>query len=183
MSDITRILDAIRRGDSKVTDELLPLVYEELRRVAARRLAQEAVGHTLQPTALVHEVYMRLVAPASSGWENRTHFFAAAAEAMRRILIESARAKQRLKRSAGGERFELGEHDLIGMPVADDLLDLNEALARLEKAEPEKANVVKLKFFAGMTLAEIATALEISPATVERHWTYARAWLHRELHA
>jgi RNA polymerase sigma factor (TIGR02999 family) len=181
MSDVTRILESIRRGDSSATDELLPVVYEELRRIAAQRLSHEALGHTLQPTALVHEAYLRLVGSASSDWENRAHFFAAAAEAMRRILIESARARQRLKRAPGGERFELSEHDRIVLPIAADLLDLNEALARLEQAQPEKANVVKLKFFAGMTLAEIATALEISTATVERHWTYARAWLHREL--
>jgi RNA polymerase sigma factor (TIGR02999 family) len=181
MTDVTQLLNSIRAGEPAATDELLPIVYEELRQIAARRLARESAQQTLQPTALVHEAYLRLVGTGSQDWENRAHFFAAAAEAMRRILIDTARSKQRLKRGAGGERFELSEHDRIVLPLADDLLDLNEALARLEKAHPVKANVVKLKFFAGMTTAEIATVLSLSVATVERHWAFARAWLHNDL--
>ena len=172
MNEVTRLLQSVRAGRPGATDEL--------RRLAAHRLSQESAAHTLPPTALVHVVYLRLVGADAPGWENRAHFFAAAAEAMRRILIEAARGKQRLKR-AGGHRFELSESDRIGLPIADELLDLNEALARLEKEQPDKAQVVKLKFFAGMTIAEIATALALSTATVERHWAYARAWLHQEL--
>jgi RNA polymerase sigma factor (TIGR02999 family) len=180
MTDVTSLLNSVRSGDAAATDQLLILVYDELRRIAAQRLARETAAQTFQPTALVHEAYLRLVGTQSPMWENRAHFFAAAAEAMRRVLIDAARRKQRLKR-AGGERLELTEQDRVSVPIADELLDLNESLAKLELTHPDKATVVKLKFFAAMTAEEIAAVLGVSTATVDRHWAFARAWLHREL--
>jgi RNA polymerase sigma factor (TIGR02999 family) len=179
MSKITQILNSVDSG--VVTDELLPLVYEELRRLAAQRLARESEAQTLQPTALVHEAYLRLIGSGDPNWKNRAHFFGAAAEAMRRVLIDAARTRQRQKRDAGNERFVLAEEDRQVLPLGAEILDLNEALGRLEHVHPDKAQVVKLRFFAGMTTSEIATALGLSKATVERYWTFARAWLHREL--
>ena len=182
MNDVTRILRSIREGERAATDELLPIVYEEMRRLAARRLAKEAPGNTLHPTDLVHEAYLRLIGPDGGEFENRVHFFAAAAEAMRRILIDSARRKRRLKRGGpDAQRFEVREDDRITEAVSSELLDLDEALEKLERIEPRKAQVVKLKYFGCMTMSEIATIMQLSLATVERHWAYARAWLYREL--
>jgi RNA polymerase sigma factor (TIGR02999 family) len=178
MSDVTRILTAAEAGDPSAAAQLLPLVYEELRKLAAARLAQEPPGQTLQPTALVHEAYLRLVGPADAArWDNRGHFFAAAAEAMRRILIEAARRKQ--GPAHGGH---LVRHDLaLEQPVApqrpESLLALDEALERLAAIEPRAAEVVKLRYFAGLTLAEAAAALGISSRTADADWAYARAWL------
>ena len=182
MSDVTQILNAAARGDAKATDELLPLVYQELRRLAAYRMANEASGHTLQPTALVHEAYLRLVgASESQQWDGRTHFFAAAAEAMRRILIEAARRKKRLKHGGELERVTIEGMDLP-LPMPDDeLLALDEALNRLTTVDERAANVVKLCFFVGMTQQEAAKELGISLATAERFWSFARAWLFREM--
>jgi RNA polymerase sigma factor (TIGR02999 family) len=177
MADVTQLLNAIEQGDAHAADLLLPLVYEELRRLAAQRLAQESPGQTLQPTALVHEAYLRLVGGDAAVWDNRGHFFAAAAEAMRRILVESARRKKRLKHGSGRQRLELADQHLQVLPVADDLLDLDEALTRLAAEDQAAAEVVKLHFFAGLTLEQIAETLAISRATVYRNWSYARAWL------
>ena len=182
MSDVTQILNAAARGDAKASDELLPLLYNELRRLAAYRMANEASGHTLQPTALVHEAYLRLVgSSAPQQWDGRTHFFAAAAEAMRRILVESARRKKRLKH--GGEFQRVGIEGIdLPLPMPDEeLLALDEALNRLNTVDERAANVVKLCFFVGMTQAEAAKELGISVATAERLWSFARAWLFREM--
>ena len=183
MSDVTRILNAIEQGDGKATDELLPLVYEELRLLAAQRLSHEPPGQTLQATALVHEAYIRLVGDESRSWENRGHFFAAAAEAMRRILIENARRK-RTHRKGG----DLGKVDLDGvdLPVGtdldvDNLLALDEALTRLADADPVVANVVKLHCFAGLPLATVAEISGFSSRTAERYWAFAKTWLYREI--
>lgn len=178
MTEVTRILAAAKAGDREAAAELLPLVYDELRKLAAARLAQEAPGQTLQATALVHEAYLRLVGPADAArWDNRGHFFAAAAEAMRRILIEAARKKRGPE--AGG-RFVRRELDL-GHPAEFDrsegLLALDEALERLSVIEPRAAEVVKLRYFAGLTVADAAAALGISPRTADEDWAYARAWL------
>jgi RNA polymerase sigma factor (TIGR02999 family) len=182
MSDVTRILSAIEQGDAKATDQLLPLVYEELRVLAAQRLSQEPPGQTLQATALVHEAYLRLVGVERHDWASRGHFFKAAAEAMRRILIDNARRKKSLKR--GGDRRPV---DLDESLVADDarqaeeMLVLDEALAKLAKQDPTKADLVKLRYFAGLTIEQAAKALDISHATAERYWDYARSWLRVEI--
>ncbi len=182
MSEVTRILTAIQQGERGAADQLLPLVYEELRRLAAQKLAQEAPGQTLQATALVHEAYLRLVQPEpDADWNSRGHFFAAAAEAMRRILIERARGRQRLRHGGGRRRLDLDAVHPLTLPPADELLDLDEALARLAEASPARAELVKLRFFAGLTMAEAAQALGISLATAERYWTFARTWLYAEL--
>lgn len=181
MSDVTRMLSAIERGDPQAAGELLPLVYEELRALAVRRLAGERPGQTLQPTALVHEAYLRLVGTADPGWQGRAHFFAAAAEAMRRILVEEARRKGALKH--GGQARRVGA-DLERLPAAEDpvdLLALDEALERLARESPVRAELVKLRYFAGLTVPEAAAVLGISVATAERYWTYARARLFAEL--
>ena len=183
MSDVTRILNAIERGDAKATDELLPLVYEELRLLAAQKLSHEAPGQTLQATALVHEAYLRLVGDEPQSWENRGHFFVAAAEAMRRILVENARRKKRLKRGGDHQRINLDDAALsveMRIPV-DELLDLDEALDRLARQDEMKANLVKLRCFAGLTAEEAAKALCVSSSTADEHWAYARAWLRLEL--
>jgi RNA polymerase sigma factor (TIGR02999 family) len=183
MLEVTRILNAIDQGDSQAAEQLLPLVYAELRKLAAQRLAQEKPGQTLQATALVHETYLRLVDGGSDQrWNNRGHFFAAAAEAMRRILVECARRKASLKRGGDHERIDLP--DLADSSSYDqvDLLALDEALAKLNIQHPEKVQVVKLRFFAGCTLEETAQMLGISQATAQRHWVYARAWLFGQLH-
>jgi len=182
MHEITEVLDAIARNEPSAADRLLPLVYEELRKLAANKLAQEAPGQTLQPTALVHEAYLRVAGANEMGrWDHRGHFFAAAAEAMRRILIDNARRKQRPKHG-GGRRRALGD---IAAPrpetSAEDLLDLDEALDKLAQENPARAELVKLRFYAGLTMPEIADVMNISLATAERHWTYARTWLYAEL--
>jgi RNA polymerase sigma factor (TIGR02999 family) len=178
MSEVTRILSAIERGDPHAADQLLPLVYDELRRLAACELARETPGQTLQPTALVHEAYLRLVGEAEGPhWDNRGHFFAAAAQAMRRILVEIARGKQAVKRGGDRARADL-DVDQVAIPeVREDLLALDEALDRLAVADPEAARLVQLRYFAGLTLAEAAGVLGVSPRTADRLWAYARAWL------
>jgi RNA polymerase sigma factor (TIGR02999 family) len=184
MSDVTRILDALAQGDAHAAEQLLPLVYEELRRLAAQRLAREAPGQTLQATALVHEAYLRLVGTGpAQDWNSRGHFFAAAAEAMRRILVEKARRKRCLRHGGGQTRIELDEACSVAGPPSEDLLALDEALTRLTARDPVRADLVKLRFFAGLTMPEAARALGISLATAERHWTFARTWLYAELTA
>jgi RNA polymerase sigma factor (TIGR02999 family) len=184
MSDVTEILDAIKQGDPAAAGRLLPLVYEELRRLAAQKMAHEAPGQTLQATALVHEAYLRLVGnDPSQPFTSRGHFFAAAAEAMRRILIEKARHRQRVCHGGGRKRIDLDEACLVTQPPADDLLALDEALIRLAARDPTRAELVKLRFFAGLTMAEAAEALGISLATAERYWAFARVWLYAELTA
>jgi RNA polymerase sigma factor (TIGR02999 family) len=187
MQDITRILEASGQGDPRAAAQLLPLVYDELRRLAAAKLAQEKPGQTLQATALVHEAYLRLVAgerPGSSPpWDNRRHFFAAAAEAMRRILVENARRKHRLKRGGDRQRIELRQIEAVSDAPSEDLLALNEALDLLAAEDPQKAELVKLRCFAGLPVEEAALALGISRATAARYWAYARAWLYDRLHA
>jgi RNA polymerase sigma factor (TIGR02999 family) len=182
MSEVTRILDAIGQGDPHAADQLLPLVYGELRKLAAQKLAQEKPGQTLQATALVHEAYLRLVdADKGQHWDSCGHFFAAAAEAMRCILVEGARRRQAQKRGAGLERINLPEVAWTAEDQPVDLLALDEALQKLEVLHPQKARVVKLRFFAGRTLEETAQALGIGRATAQRHWAWARAWLYGQL--
>jgi RNA polymerase sigma factor (TIGR02999 family) len=182
MTDVTGILSAIERGDPQAAEKLLPLVYEELRQLAAQRLAQEKPGQTLQATALVHEAYLRLVgADPRQPWDTRGHFFAAVAEAMRRILIDQARHKQS-KRQGGGLRRQEVEHLQIAAPEPSlDVLAVNEALERFEKVDSLKARLVKLRYFAGLTIPQAADALGISSTTADRYWSYARAWLHADL--
>ena len=183
MNDVTRILSAIEHGDLRASEQLLPLVYDELRKLAARRLAQEKPGQTLQATALVHDAYLRLVGHEDSrSWDGRGHFFAAAAEAMRRILLDRARDRGRLKRGGGRHRESL-DLDRIGADDAppDDLIDLDEALGRLARLDPRGAELVKLRLFAGLTLDEAAAALGVVRRTAERDWAFARAWLFRQL--
>jgi RNA polymerase sigma factor (TIGR02999 family) len=182
MSEVTRILSAVNQGDPQAASQLLPLVYEELRQLAAQKLAYETPGQTLQPTALVHEAYLRLIdARDAQAWDSRGHFFAAAAEAMRRILIDNARRKHRPKH--GGDRHRVFGDIAAPRPAMppEDLLALNDALDKLARDEPAKAELVKLRFFAGLTMPEVAETLGISLATAERHWTYARTWLYAEL--
>ncbi len=181
MSDVTRVIEAIQRGDPKAAEELLPLVYEELRRLAASRMSNEAAGQTLQPTALVHEAWLRLVGNENQKWDNKGHFFAAAAEAMRRILIENARRKHALKRGVHLERVNLEDVETAILTDGETLLLVNEALEKLEQEDPEAAQLVKLRFFAGMTNEEAGQALGVSARTAKRYWTFARAWLFREL--
>ena len=179
MNDITRILSAIEQGDPHASEQLLPLVYDELRKLAAQKLAQEKPGETLQATALVHEAYLRLIgADPQQRWDSHGHFFAAAAEAMRRILIDNARRKQRHKHGGGRNRVSLDEALCIGRAADDDLLALDEALEELAREEPAKAELVKLHFFAGLNLEETGQVLGISHRTAKRHWAYARAWLY-----
>ena len=182
MSEVTQILEAIQHGDSKAAEELLPLVYQELRKLAAHKMANEAPGHTLQPTALVHEAYLRLVGSGQpQQWEGRTHFFGAAAEAMRRILVESARRKKRLKHGGKLERVELDEAGLASPMPDEELLALDEALDRLSTVDSRAAEVVKLCFFIGSTQEQAAKELGVSLSTAERLWSFARAWLFREM--
>src|SRR5438270_4005191 len=182
MSDVTRILSAIEQGDPSAAEQLLPLVYGELRRLAAQRLAQEQPGHTLQATALVHEAYVRLVGNGDAQkWNGRGHFFAAAAEAMRRILVERARRKGRLKHGGGYQRVALDSGCLVTAEPSIDLLALDEALSRLAESEPAKAELVKLRFFGGRTMPEAAAVHDISLGTAERSWTFAKSWLYSEL--
>ncbi|MCU0915225.1 MAG: sigma-70 family RNA polymerase sigma factor [Planctomycetes bacterium] len=183
MSDVTRILSAIEQGDAGATDELLPLVYEELRALAAQKLSHEAPGQTLQATALVHEAYLRLVGLENQSWRNKGHFFVAAAEAMRRILIDHARHKKSLKRGGDRERVPLEEAvgTVEGERLSDDLVDLDEALEKLSRQDKVKADLVKLRYFAGLTSAQAAATLGISHATAERYWDYASSWLRLEI--
>jgi RNA polymerase sigma factor (TIGR02999 family) len=175
MSDVTRLLEAAAAGDRQAAAALLPLVYAELRQLAAVRMAHEKPGHTLNATALVHEAYLRLV--GDQQFDGRGHFFAAAAEAMRRILVDAARRKGRTKRGGGQKRVALGEHDAATDPRADELLDLDEALTALGAEDPEAARVVELHFFAGLPIEAVAGVLGVSRATAYRQWTFARAWL------
>jgi RNA polymerase sigma factor (TIGR02999 family) len=183
MSEVTRILSAIDQGDPHAASQLLPLVYDELRQLAAQKLAHETPGQTLQPTALVHEAYLRLVASPQGEpqeeppWESRGHFFAAAAEAMRRILVESARRKKRAKHGGGRQRVDLDDQDVPVRPPPDEILALDAALTRLGEEDPEAARVVQLHFFAGLSIEKAAEALGVSRATAYRQWNYARAWL------
>ena len=180
MSEVTQILSAIERGESRA-EELLPLVYDELRRLAAARLAQERPGQTLQATALVHEAWLRLTTDEPSQWEGRRHFFAAAAEAMRRILVENARRKKRLRHGGNLQRVDIAEVE-VPSPIPDDeLLALDEALNKLAQTNPDAAELVQLCFFAGLTQAEAAQQLGVSRATAERTWAFARAWLFLEI--
>jgi RNA polymerase sigma factor (TIGR02999 family) len=181
MSDVTRILNAIERGDAKATDELLPLIYEELRLLAAQKLSHETPGQTLQATALVHEAYIRLVEGDGQNWDNRRHFFAAAAEAMRRILIENARRKKNLKRGGAHRGVDLEQADIPASISSDRLIALNEALDVLDKEDHEMAELVKLRYFVGLTVEQAAETLKINRRTAYRYWAYARARLHQEL--
>ena len=179
MSDVTRILEAIQAGQTQEAKELLPLVYDELRRIAAAKMAREQPGQTLQPTALVHEAWLRLGGDAQAAWQNRAHFFAAAAEAMRRILIEKARRRQRVRHGGGLERTDLDEIEIAGPEADERLLEIHEALDRLAQEDPARAEVVKLRYFVGLSDREVAEALGLSERTVERHWAYAKVWLLR----
>jgi RNA polymerase sigma factor (TIGR02999 family) len=182
MSDVTRILNGIEAGDPRAAGLLLPLVYEELRKLAAHKMAHEAPGQTLQATALVHEAYLRLVgAELPAPWNSRGHFFAAAAEAMRRILVENARRKKRVKHGGDLERAEIELNSLPTRMSSDELVALDEALERLKKEDPTKAQLVTLRYFGGMTIEQAAEVLGISRVTAHRYWTYARAWLHRQI--
>jgi RNA polymerase sigma factor (TIGR02999 family) len=180
MSDLTRILNTVAHGEVGAAERLLPIVYEELRRLAAHRMAGENLSQTLQPTALVHEAWLRLSGDENRKWNDRTHFFAAAAEAMRRILVDNARRKRTQRHGGGQQRVELNE---ISVAIADEeqLLAVNEALEKFAKLDPQKAELVKLRYFVGMTIEEAAEVLGISLATAKRHWAYARAWLYEEM--
>jgi RNA polymerase sigma factor (TIGR02999 family) len=181
MSDVTQVLQAMSQGDAQASEQLLPLVYEELRRVAVARMAQEAAGQTLQPTALVHEAWLRLVGDGDRTWQNRAHFFGAAAEAMRRILIENARRRSRLKRGGDLARVDIADVDVAAATPDDKVLLINEALQAMEQDDPEKARVVVMKFFGGLTNQEVAESLGVTERTVERHWAFAKAWLFRTI--
>jgi RNA polymerase sigma factor (TIGR02999 family) len=182
MTDVTRILSAIEQGDSVASEQLLPLVYDELRKLAAAKLAQEKPGQTLQATALVHEAYVRLVdVDKAQKWDSRRHFFAAAAEAMRRILVDRAREKSSVKRGGTLTRLDIDAVDLASKATPPQLLAIDDALAKLAREDPSAAKLVELRYFAGLTVDEAGKALGISTATAYRHWNYARAWLHCEL--
>jgi RNA polymerase sigma factor (TIGR02999 family) len=187
MTEVTRILSALEQGEPTAAELLLPLVYEELRQLAARKLAQEKPGQTFQATALVHEAYVRLVGGGDEAacreqrWDNRGHFFASAAEAMRRILIDRAREKRAQKRGGGRKRLNIDALDLVSQATPDQLLALDDALAKLAREDAVAARLVELRYFAGLTVEEAGKALAMSTATAYRHWKYARAWLHAEL--
>jgi RNA polymerase sigma factor (TIGR02999 family) len=182
LPDVTGILQAIEEGNAQAAEQLLPLVYDELRKLAAAKLAHEKPGQTLQPTALVHEAYLRLVdATKAPHWSGRRHFFAAAAEAMRRILIDQARDKRRLKRGGGWRRLHLDQIDLITEQAPDDLLALDEALAQLAREDAVSAELLKLRLFTGLTLAEAAQTLGLARRTADRYWAFARSWLYDAL--
>jgi RNA polymerase sigma factor (TIGR02999 family) len=181
MSDITLVLDAISRGESQAAEKLLPLVYNELRNLATARMFQESAGHTLQPTALVHEAWLRLVGDGNQNWRSRAYFFAAAAEAMRRILVEHVRRKSRLKHGGGQQRMNIEDLELAESAPDDKILLVDEALQDLERSNPERARVVVMKFFGGMTNKEAADTLGISERSVDRHWVCAKAWLFQKL--
>ncbi len=180
MNDVKLIIEAVAAGKASATNDLLPAIYSDLKRIAMVKLANESADHTLQPTALVHEAYMRLIGSSSDSWENRAHFFGAAAEAMRRILIDHARRKKRLKRGGGAKRVFFEMEDIS--PVeSEEILALDEALKDLEILDKQKADLVKLRFFSGMKLYEAAQVLNISSRTADRYWAYARAWLQRHM--
>lgn len=182
MSEVTKILSAMDRGDDSAAERLLPLVYGELRKLAASQLQSESAGQTLQPTALVHEAYLKLVdQELEPKWHHRGHFFAAAATAMRRILVDNARRKNRVKRGGGLKRVDLDPQRIAEPELREDLISLDEALAELEKVHPRKATLVNLRYFGGLTMEQAAEALGVSRATAAREWTYARAWLLRRL--
>ena len=181
MSQVTQILNAIQQGDPKAAGELLPLVYDELRKLAACKMASEAPGQTLQATALVHEAWLRLTGGQEQAWDSRAHFFGAAAEAMRRILIENARRKKALRHGAGQARLDLQELEIAAPAPDDQMLAIDDALNKLAVLDKEKAELVKLRFFVGMTVEEAASVLRISEATAKRWWVYARAWLYAEV--
>ena len=183
MSDVTQILTAIEQGDAKAADKLLPLVYEELRRLAARKMSRESPGQTLQATALVHEAYIRLVGSESQNWRSRTHFFSAAAEAMRRILVDNARRKKSLKRGEGLQHINIEDADIAIEGPSKDIVALDEALSELAASDRLKADLIKLRYFVGFTIEQAAEALDISLTTAKRHWRYARAWLYNRMTA
>ena len=181
MSDVTRILAAIEKGDARAADELLPLVYQELRRLAAQKMSREPPGQTLQATALVHEAYIKLVGLQEQNWSGRTHFFTAAAEAMRRILIDNARRKQCFKHGGGQQKIDLNDAEIAIEAPSDDLIALDEALEKLAKMDKVKADLVKLRYFAGLTLEQAAGLLNLPERTAKRYWAHARAWLYRQV--
>ena len=181
MSNVTRILNSIQQGDPQAAEVLLPLVYEELRKLAAARMAREAPGQTLQATALVHEAWLRLTGDENQKWDGRGHFFAAAAEAMRRILVERARSRQRLRHGGGQAQVDLEGMEIPMVLEDEKLLQVNEALDELEKEDRTQAQIVKMKFFIGMKVEEISTALGVSDKTVQRHWAHAKAWLFQRI--
>jgi RNA polymerase sigma factor (TIGR02999 family) len=183
MSDVTCILQAIQQGDPQAADELLPLVYTELRRLAAHKMAQEPSGQTLQATALVHEAWLRLAGAENQSWQNRAHYFAAAAEAMRRILIDNARRKRALRHGGGQERVDVEQAEIAAPTDDDQLLAIHEALDKFAAQDQQKAELVKLRYFVGLNLVEAAEILGISEPTAKRWWAYARAWLYREVRA
>ena len=181
MSDVTHILERAQQGDPQAADELLPLVYDELRKLAAVKMSSEAAGQTLQPTALVHEAWLKLVGSSGQQWRNRRHFFGAAAEAMRRILIDRARKRHRSRHGHGWERIDLSQVDVAVAADDEALLAVDEALSRLAEESPERAELVKLRYFVGLSIPEAAATLGISESTAKRQWNYVRAWLFREL--
>jgi RNA polymerase sigma factor (TIGR02999 family) len=181
MNDITRVVAAVGRGEAGAAEELLPLVYDELRKLAAQKLAREPAGQTLQATALVHEAYLRVAGSVDPQWDGRGHFFAAAAEAMRRILVENARRKKAIKHGGGRQRLDADTIAIAAPETDDDLVAIDEALDRLAIVDPVKADLVKLRYFAGLTIEQAAEALNISPATAKRYWTYSRIWLFQEV--
>jgi RNA polymerase sigma factor (TIGR02999 family) len=183
MSDVTQVLQAIRRGDGRASEDLLPLVYDELRQLAAARMNQEANGQTLQATALVHEAWLRMVGAGDREWQNKAHFFGAAAQAMRRILVDNARRKSRLKRGGGQARLDIEGLDLAAASPDDKVLLMDEALEKLQTEDPEKARIVVMKFFGGLTNQEVAENLGVTERTVERQWAYAKAWLFQSIRA
>jgi len=181
MSEVTHILTEIEQGNAQASEELLPLVYKELRRIAAHKMAGERSGHTLQPTALVHEAWLKLVESPAQSWQNRAHFFGAAAEAMRRILIDRARRKSRQRRGSGAEHLDADGIEIASPAPDDQLLALDDALDRFAALEPQQAELVKLRYFVGLKIEEAAEVLGISEATAKRWWAYARAWLFHEI--
>ncbi|MHC4496785.1 MAG: ECF-type sigma factor [Planctomycetota bacterium] len=181
MTDVTRILNAIEQGDAKAADKLLPLIYEELRLLAAQKMSQESPGQTLQATALVHEAYLRLVGAEVRNWDNRGHFFAAAAEAMRRILVDNARRKRSMKRGGHRQKMNLSDAFVVIEEPKEDILAVNEALDKLAGEDQKLAEVIKLRYFAGLTLDQIATIMGIGRRTADRYWALGRAWLYQEI--
>jgi len=181
MSEVTRILTAIEQGDARAADELLPLVYDELRHLAAQKMSHERPGQTLDATALVHEAYIRLVGAEAQNWSGRTHFFAATAEAMRRILIENARRKQRYKHGADRQRVNLGDSEIAIEDPSTDLIALDEALSKLAEEDRTVADLVKMRYYAGLSIEQAAAVLGVSRRTADRYWAYARAWLYQEI--
>ena len=183
MSDVTRILEAMERGEGQAAEQLLPLVYAELRKLAAHKLAGETPGQTLQPTALVHEAWLKLVGQQNRRWQDRNHFFAAAAEAMRRILTDNARRKLRQRHGGGQQRVELEDCAAAATAEDDQVLAVDDALEKFAALDPQRAELVKLRYFVGLTITEAAEVLGISEPTAKRYWAFARAWLHEEIRA